>query len=377
MICLINPPQTQLREPAAYVPLGLAYLAAHTEAHVYNLAQGFRDIPQYDVYGITCHGATLPEVARITEYLKRTYPCKVIIGGPEATVNPGRVLTETGCDLVVRGEAELEIDGIIRNLESMNKDTNVIDCGYVENLDEVNLPSRVLFDPTTVINLTGIHGSVKPSTNVLSSRGCPYSCVFCCKGHDMFTRHRFHSAARVRKELLTLRRDYGIEHIRFVDDLFTCNKNRVIELCEAIKDLGFTFIMITRTNLLDAELLRHLKEAGCTQIDLGIESGSQKVLDAMNKGLTVEQNLACIKRIHAIGISVKAFLMYGFPGEDDEDREMTLDFLCKSMPETFTLSRYSPSQRCYFYNEDDSDWLDFKKKAQEIVDYRLSYTGKR
>jgi len=375
VICLINPPQQQLREPLAYVPLGLAYVATNVEAIVINMAAGFLPdvIPEYGWYGITCQAATLSSVSKVVRYLKSHYPySKVIIGGSQPSIAPKETLAQTGADIAIMGEAENVLPEL---LNGRLKPIPIIDAGIISNLNELASPHRDLFSNDVIINLTGIHGSFNPSTTMVSSRGCPFNCAFCCKGHKMFRGHRIRSAASIVEEMEQLNQRYGIKHIRFVDDCFTLHKKRTLELCEALKDIDMTFMIITRVDTVDREILTALNKVGCIQIDYGIESGSQRVLNLMNKRVTVEQNKNAIHLAKECGLKVKTFLMMGFPGETKDDRQATLDFLKETKPDDFTLSYYSPYiDGEYFYPDDCKEWREFREQIQEMIgDNRLSY----
>lgn len=340
-ICLINPPQLQLREPTAYIPLGLAYIAAkHPDCAVVNWAGGIveDELPVTDVYGITCQSATFNSTKEVVSLIRQLRPhATVIVGGALPSVNPDKA-RDTGCDSIFRGL-------------------------YTDIRDY--LPDRSKFKREHVINLTGLHGSFKPSTFLISSMSCPYLCKFCEKGHEMYRKVVYRESEHVVKELNQLKSEYGIEHVRFTDDCFTLNKKRTIALCNAIAKLGITYICITRTDRVDHDILRALAQSGCLQIFYGIESGSQKILDAMCKGVTVQQNIEAIKMTQHYGIKVKALLLFKYPGETDEDRQLTLDFMKVAQPDLYVLSKWSDSD--FFYPDNDTEWLDFKKRISECI----------
>lgn len=348
-VCLINPPQMQLRQPRAYIPLGLAYIGAvlgeaGIEVKVVNLADTVVDttvvekLPEADFYGLTCVTATYRETVKLSRMLKQLRNGKVIVGGAHPSILPEETLHETGCDHVITGEAEYAFKNLVKGRPS----GKIIHAGIIKNLNELPFPARHLFEYSDVVDETGIHGSEKKSTTIISSRGCPYSCRYCCRRHDMFKVFRYRSSENVYQELKLLKETYGIGHVRFIDDCFTANRKRVFELCHKIKDSEITFICITRADRVDYEMLKTLKESGCIQVDFGIESGSQKILDAMNKQITVEKALKSIQFAKNLGLTAKLFLMHGFPGETEQDIELSVKFVEKAKPTLITLSRFTP-----------------------------------
>ena len=389
--CLINPPQTQLRQPKAYIPLGLAYIGAVLEedgvkVKVLNLADYQESrikelcerltFPEVDWTGISCVSATYHAVKDLVTHLKGK--SRIAVGGVHASVLPLKTYNEMKPDVVVTGEAEF----LLRDLVvGKVKPSPVMEAGIIRNLNTLPFPARHLFREEDVVDCTGIHGQEKgvPATSVITSRGCPYSCNFCCKGHSMFTTYRYRNARNVKEELKLLIHYYGVEHIRFVDDEFTLNNRRTKDLCTEIKGLGLTWVCITRADSLSKTLLKAMKEAGCVEVHIGVESGSNRILNLMNKRVTVETLLKTIRMIKKVGVRVKTYLMYGYPGETEEDRSLTLSFLRKAKPDKYTISRftalpgsktYNPSPRrepTWFYPDEDLEWNRFKQKIEEAM----------
>jgi radical SAM superfamily enzyme YgiQ (UPF0313 family) len=277
-------------------------------------------------------------------------------------------MDQTHADCVVSGEAD--------HVDLMTLDEGMYDVRVVEDLDSVSFPDRDLFD--WYINDSGIHGSMKPSTTVITSRGCPFRCNFCCKGHEMYRRFRARSSDNVIEELEWLVCK-GVRHVRFVDDCFTLNRDRVIDLCSELKRLPVTWIAITRSDCVDDVTLNAMREGGCVQIDLGVETGSPRLLREMNKRETVDQQAWAIKEAKKLGIKVKVFLMMGYPTEDEEDRSMTLEFLRYTKPDDFTLSVWQPldgsycsngSSAGYFYPDGKQAWVSYRRQIREVVNGR-------
>ena len=390
-VCLINPPQTELRAPKAYMPLGLAYLAATllnsgVETEILNLSDVNNlknvTIPDADWYGITCVSATYKPVIELCKLIDG----KTVIGGVHPTVKPEQTLKDTGADFVVTGEG----DYVFRDLVSgrIEPKGRILEGGVIEDLDSLPFPARHLFPYNEVVNSDGILGCEKgvKATSILTARGCPYRCSFCVKSHEMFSRFRYRSTENIREELALLVEDYGVQHIRILDDTFTLIKRRVLDLCAEIKGMGITWACITRADRIDDEMLYSMKNSGCIEVNIGVETGSRRLLKLMNKNETVETYIKASEKIREAGMLFKPFLMYDFPTETREDREDTLKLVRKIKPDKFTLSKFtllpgsdmwtSPEKygiaqvhQSYFYpDEKDPGWMSFKKEISRVVE---------
>lgn len=374
MISLVNPPQLQLREPYAYPPLGLCYLAAMLDdfdVRIDNLAGEKRiSLDHSDVFGVTFPSACKESVGEVVVYIREEYPeSKIFLGGPHPTAKPEETFREYAPDYVLAGECE----NLFPYLISHPSPKTIHDGGIVDNLDTLPFPRRDLIDRDVVVNLTGIHGTGKPSTTILSSRGCPYDCRFCCKCHPMYRVFRDRSPEKVVEEIRLLNDEYGVEHLRFIDDCFTL-KRSLPKLCELMQKEETTFICITRADHMNMEMVKSLKLAGCTQVDIGVEYLSDRMLTLMNKQLTVDQIANSVRMLHDVGIEVKMFLMMRYPGETLEDRENTLKVLGELRPEHFTLSVFQPIEGSaleansgYFYPDDDVDRQEYQRQILEAI----------
>jgi len=337
--------------------LGIAYLGgvleeSGIEVEVLNLAstaiKNVNHFPDADLYGITCVTATYSSVMKLSRTLKDQGK-RVAVGGIHPSIFPEKTLVDTLCDYVLVGEAEYAL----RDLALGKLKHGIIDAGIIENLDALPFPARHLFPSNDVVDLTGIHGQElgERATTMITSRGCPYNCSFCTK-IPQTEKFRFRSPSNIVEEIEFLIEEYGIDHIRFVDDIFTFQIKRIKNLCELLiaKELDVSWVCITRTDRITDELLKVMKLAGCKEVHLGIETGSQKMLNSMNKIVTVKENLDAIKKIREAGIIVKAYLIYGFPGETLQDIEATKSFILEAQPDKFTLSRFIPLPGSAIYN---------------------------
>lgn len=383
-VIMIQPPQCQLKDPTAYIPLGVAYMAAvlekaHADVQILNLADNPNpkpsDIPSADWYGVSCMSATKNAVKKLIPMLGG----QTVIGGPHPSVLPEETAAELKPDVVMTGEAEHMFRDLVMG---KIRPEPIMDAGFIEDLNVLPFPARHLFPDSDVVDRSGIHGQEQgvPATTTMSSRGCPYSCNFCCKGHPMFNWYRYRSASNVFNELSFLKERYGIEHIRFVDDEFTLHKGRSAELMRAIRPLGLTWVCITRADTLDSDLLRLMDLAGCVEVHIGVETGSDRLLRLMNKQTTskvLKQGIALIKDA---GIRVKTYLMMNYPGETEEDRNVTIEFIKETRPDKYTISSFTPlpgsaveritgvQGEDWFYPDDDRAFQEYKKRIDEALE---------
>ena len=363
--------------------MGLGSLAAVLEesdvdVEIINLADckdlNKVEFPESDWYGISCVSATLNATKEIVSKING----KTVVGGVHPTVLPEETKNKIKPDVVMTGEAEYLLRDLITGKV---KPEPIMKAGLIQDLDSLPFPARHLFDRKDVVDYTGIHGQEKgvPATTVITSRGCPYVCAFCCRDHPMFTTYRYRNSENVRGELQTLKEEYGIEHVRFVDDEFTLNKERTSVLMDNISDLGLTWVCITRADTLDVPLLKKMRNAGCTEVHIGVETGSSSLLRAMNKKTTPLVLLKGVKMIKEAGIRVKTYLMMNFPRETEEDRQFTIDWMKKARPDKFTLSVFTPLPGSatskyleqdgdgWFYKDEDEDFLEYREQLREAA----------
>jgi radical SAM superfamily enzyme YgiQ (UPF0313 family) len=182
----------------------------------------------------------------------------------------------------------------------------------------------------------------KPFGMIQTARGCPYQCNYCVKsfGTKLTTR----TPAQIIEEIKVLRQLFGIKSLRFIDDTFTAVPSRVIEICKLMVAEGFNlqWSCLSRADTLNEEMLQWMKKAGCKRIYIGVESGSQRVLDYYNKRINVQDALENIKMCERIGIETMGFFMVGMADETREDFEQSLAFAIKSNLTFVMLSELVP-----------------------------------
>lgn len=338
-ITLINPPSPYLANDAAYPPSGLLYLAAvlereHHQVAIVDLAgnPAWREVVPTltaDLFGITCVTPNFRTVQEISRLLPPDIP--IIIGGIHPTFLPQDVLDHIRCDAVVQGEGEVVILELIDDLRQ-GKLKKVYQGGIVP-VESIPKPARHLVD------LHRYRPGGEATTPIYTSRGCPYNCNFCSKISGQ--RYRVFPLAQVREEIEYVM-GLGFRHILFGDDDIGIQPKRLKKMLEMLRPLNLRFRLNQDARFIDEGALALAAEAGCTEISFGIESGSQRMLDRMNKRTTLEANQKAITLTKKHGMKAKAYFVVNFPGEDDESIQETLAFAAQTRPDKWLLSSFAP-----------------------------------
>lgn len=292
----------------------------------------------YDLVGVTAFATQYRYAKWILGELKKNLNSKIAIGGPLPTFSPKLILEHSDADIAVVSEGEITIKQLIDNLNNLHKvngiwykdrDGKIIQNPkqeYIKNLDDIPFPAWEKFPMDIYLKLPGFYDAYGVnSMNVISARGCPFNCNYCSR---TFERVRMRSIDGVIEEIKELMRRYDVKAIQFVDELVMITKERMYELCSKISDLKLKWVCQGRVNYVDLDVLKAMKKAGCTRIGFGIESGSQKILNNMNKNQTVEMALNALKWAREAGLQPIVQMMYGYPGETLETVRETVDF-CK------------------------------------------------
>jgi anaerobic magnesium-protoporphyrin IX monomethyl ester cyclase len=303
-----------------------------------------------DVVGIYCMVTMLDECFWFAEHL-RDQSQLLVAGGPLPTCDPEPFLEYF--DVVVRGEGEQTMQELLRAHEEASelnavagivyrKDTNMIftpQREYTKELDRIPFPARELLPNESYIR----YGKEKYGysiTTVMSTRGCPYRCEFC--SNVVFGgSYRERSPENVVDEVEAVLA-LGYDRISFADDVFTMKKERVVRVCQEIqrRGLNFNWECLGRVDALDYPTALAMKEAGCTRIFFGIESGNKQILELMNKKITKEKARQGVIAAHQAGLQVGAFFILCYPGDTDDTvletlhftTTLPLDYLGLSMP---------------------------------------------
>ena len=339
-VTLINPPSPYLENDAAYPPTGLMCLATAIEeaghvAEIIDLAGGgdWHEVVsglEADMFGITCVTPNYDIVKEIAKELPDDTP--LIIGGAHPTFLPDMVADETDCDAVCVGEGETVIRNMLEPVASgfLTGDVYYGDRVYAKDICK---PARHLVDMRKYSP-----GSEKAAV-IYTSRGCPYNCAFCSKLTGRTYRQL--PLEWVIEEMKAVYR-LGFTHILFGDDDIGIDNDRLKALMVLLKPYNITFRLNKDARNVDEETLELARQAGCTEISYGIESGSDKMLDAMNKKATVADNRRAIELTKQHGMKAKAYLMANFPGETEETVQETIGFIEETQPDKWLLAGFAP-----------------------------------
>lgn len=384
-VALINPGRKERFD--AHEPLNIAFLASFLEKNgietkiidelsgdnVENEIEKFRP----DIAGIT---ATTPFAMDAYRHIEmcRKRGIITVMGGVHASIMTEETLKHV--DMVVKGEGELAMLDIALH----GTQEKVITRPYIKDLDAMpsaayhllNMDFYLAAKERTPYDTALIF--VPPGYKVasmLTSRGCPFSCTFC---HNTWKGipFRSNSAQRVIKDIKHLIRAYHIRAITFFDDDFFANKLRVRKICSLIKENNLNIIWgcNSRVNSIDLETLQAARESGCRQVAFGFESGSQKILDILNKRATIEQNKRAIKLCKEAGLLSVGFFMLGNPNETAADIELTRKFILENNIDCIGLciSTPFPGTKLWDWCKDkgfiskDLKWSDFSPDSSPI-----------
>lgn len=297
-----------------------------------------------DYLGLSATTISVTNAGRIAERVKALLPGVVtILGGAHVSAIPERTLEAfPSLDYGVVGEGEVSLFDLLERLESGLPFDDVAGLAYrrdggvranprapyIDDLDALPPPAwDLLPDFPHRFTPTMFSYPRTPVATLITSRGCPFSCTFCDRSTSG-RKGRMHSVEGVMR-LCEMLVDRGVRHITFLDDLFTVRKQRVVDLCHAFLDRGFTFSWTCNShpNLLDFPTMQLMRRAGCWQIAYGIESGSQRVLDVVKREVRIPRMRETLRMTRAAGIRAKGYLMLGHPTERLDSLEETAAFL--------------------------------------------------
>ena len=336
-------------------PTGLLFLAAALDAagvenHVLDAeVEGYSEEQIIDAVktsraAVVGFSATTPEInytLHIAKKIKEEVPAvHITVGGPHAIVLPEQLISEEAVDSVCSGEGEKAFPEFIARFFQRDTAGRAFDNIYykengtimkprahvfIDDLDALPFQARYKINPARYTHPAPGKGKV-PFAVILSTRGCPYHCSFCCQ--IMGPKVRYMSPGRVIEEIETIKKDFGIDFIQFNDDTFVANRQRVIDICELLirKDIRITWFCMVRANLVDDELLRIMRRAGCVRLTMGVETAHQKSLDRINKKTTPDDYVRACALAKKNRIETRASFIIGVPYENKADILATIQF---------------------------------------------------
>ncbi len=383
-------------------PLGLAYIAAVLEENGYDVEildmyaqhttlNELRNIlrrGQPEIVGITCLTPFVSTILKVARIVKESINARVVVGGAHATALPEEMLEEDCIDYIVLGEGEytmLELTKHVLKGENRLEEIKGIaylndgefhrteNREYIENLDELPFPARRLL-PNNKYNATQYAG--KRMTSVITSRGCPYNCIFCDYRFLMGPKFRRRSPENVIGEIEECIAEYDTDYINFRDSTFTFDEKWITNFCEKIKErrMDIRWDCNGRVNLVTKKMLREMREAGCALISYGIESGDQNILDFAKKKIKVEQSLNAVRMAKEAGIEVLNYFIIGLPGENWETIKKTIRLAIKLESDytQFSLATPFPGTPLFNYAKENNlirevSWDEYSLMSNAIM----------
>jgi anaerobic magnesium-protoporphyrin IX monomethyl ester cyclase len=292
-----------------------------------------------DIIGITCNTIHVPFCVEFCKAYKSKYKVPLVLGGIHPTFRPDRMFKLTGADYIIRGEGEetaLELLNAIKQKSEVNEIKGLsyrcnnkiyhnCDRPFIEDLTKLPFPAFDLLPPKDKRDKA-------PRVCICASRGCPYGCIF-CSASRMWGYQRRKPIERIVKEIKYLKKKYKCGHIEFWDDCLPLNKVWFNDLLSEVRKLKINWSCLSRVDILDYNLLKRMKDAGCSEIYHGIESGSPRIRKLLEKKLKPKVNNAgitgLVRKEISLGIRSACSFMVGVPTETKEEIRATIDFAYK------------------------------------------------
>ncbi len=363
-ISLISPPSTledffgELSATGSLQqPLGVAYLSSYLKkggqtvqlidaaAEKFAIPRLISEVKSFhpDIIGILAVTPSYIRTSKVAQKLKEEIGVPIIIGGAHVTSLPYETLGDPVFDYGVMGEGELTSLELLETIESGKDLANVKGIvyrdnatkevkitprrEYIKNLDELPFPDRDSLPPLTEYHPSQSSYRRLPLGTIISSRGCPHHCIFCDRA-VFGNSYRARGAINVVDEIELLMQKHGAREVRFWDDTFNLLPPRVLQICKEIRNrrLDIEWSCVARVSNMTQEMLHSMKQAGCWQVDYGVESGNPDVLKSIHKGITMDLVRRAVRLSRANGLRVRAFFMLGLPGETEETMQQTINF---------------------------------------------------
>ena len=400
-----DPAEQRIMKP--YPPLGILYVSAYLKQNGFDnkifdtTFSSKNELKKYlvdekpDYLAIYVNLMTKINVLEIINFIKTndaTRNVKIILGGPEIRYNATDLL-EHGADYLVIGEGEATTLELIQTLERNNqKELSLVNgIGFkdeagkiiftperqlINNIDELPLPNRGAIKIDNYQTAWKKHHR-QNAVSVSTMRGCPYTCRWCSRAvYGLSYRRR--SPEKVVEELKRLQEAYSPDTIWFVDDVFTISHKWLSEFNSELKskNIKLKYECITRADRMNEDVIKTMKESGCFRVWIGAESGSQRIIDAMDRRVKVSQVREMIKLSKKYGIETGTFIMLGYPGETEKDIEETINHLKLSDPDQFTITVAYPIKGTEFFEEIEAsqiDSFDWEKNTDRERNFLRTY----
>lgn len=363
-----------------YPPLGLLYISAFLEQHHIDhevFDSTFSSFPQLFNYieknkpkhiGIYVNFLTRINVLKLIKHIRsndQLSDTKIILGGPDTKHNIDEYLTNNA-DYLVIGEGEQSFYELINSLENKTTTENIPGIAYSDkqgktfvtgerphilDIGTLPVPNRKKINIQAYLEVWKKHHNYS-SVTLNTQRGCPFTCKWCSHAvyGDTYRRRPVNSVVQEIKEIIA---DYNPDAFWFVDDVFTMSEKWILEFQEAINkhEINIKYECITRADRINVNVLKVLKNTGCTMLWIGAESGSQKVIDLMDRKVDIQRVREMIIQAKSFGIKTGTFIMLGYPGETSEDIDETINHIKSCNPDVFTINTAYPIKGTKLYEE--------------------------
>lgn len=385
-------------------PLGLLSLGAVLEQRGYeirvydsdlrnsNIEQLIEYVKDYDpdFVGIYCNTSNYHRVVNYASSIKKLKSYPICLGGPHPVIEPGEILKNKDVDYVVMGEGELTIIELLDFINNKKDLDAVKGIAFKKNGGETIInPRRELIQDLDILPMPARHlveiENYRPSphhykhlpmTTMIVSRGCPFSCTYCASRNVWGRSYRSRSVDKVIEEIKFLIRTYGIKNINFWDDLWGMKREWAEEFCRRMIDekIKISWSCERRVDTVDLDILKLMKKAGCYSVFYGIESFDQDCLNAVNKGIKVEQAQEVMRLTKKAGIEVRANFILGLPNETPEKVKLMLKKICKINPDYIKFNIMTPYPGTALYQEVKSGkWGTFKEDPNRSTGYFATF----
>lgn len=406
-VCLIHP--RMYVKAYNFFPLGLGFLASSLEKNsidysfydlhrdwmkTYDFIESVKKEGKIELFAISCLMNSFKNTIKLCESLKHHFSeSKIVLGGKIAALEPEFIFRNIKTDYVIKGEGEVAIIELIEMLEGKRSIEEVQGLAYKDESGKIcfNGVSRPIndvsdylipiesFDMKKYISKETVQSPNLSSTNMISSRGCPFSCAFCNNSKNPDKRMRYYDLNKLGKQWDHLIKNFGLKHITFNDDIFTVNKERTKKICKLLKNKGLSFSCSTRLDCLDEELIKILDDSGCKYLCIGIESPAPAVAKIIDKRLDFskcEKNISLLKKTNII---VNFGFMIGHYGETEETIQQTREFVMNhSIIYAAFFATPFPGTRLYDMVKnripDEEEYLYKLSEADLSADYLINMT---
>ena len=359
-IVLIQPPSPYLLEPMWKVPLTLCLIRTYLqdqghEVRIVDLAEASTEPPwsvplDADIYGMSVYTPQHDIALRIASYLRKETDVLIIAGGHHVSALKENFLSGSDFDLLIIGEGESALKQLCRGDDPekipgivYQKNGNCFSTPAATRITDLTSLPLPRFDNIDLSKYKGNASSEERSTlhlGVVTSRGCHFKCAFCASRFFWNQRVTWHNAEKIIFHLDYLR-TLGVDSIEFMDDNFVVHPD-FERILSHLKQLGITWTCMGRSDCLTLEKARLMHASGCSFISLGVESGSDRLLKLMEKKTTVETHKRAISILKKADVPVKALMIAGFPGENEEDARQTEEFIREQPLDLFHFCSFVP-----------------------------------